>query len=287
MKEKAVLITGASTGIGAYLAKTMASASDYFVYAGVRKDADFCALREMKVRNLKPILLDVTKTDSIDSASDEISKTHPDSFYALINNAGIAVPGPLEFLPIESFQEQFDVNVTGLLRVTQKCLPHLRKSRGRLINIGSMAGRVTTPMMGAYSASKHAIEAISDSLRRELRPQGVVVSLIQPGVVDTPIYETSIMRALATIDKMPTQGKLEFESVLPKFLSRCENDLKKAAQTKDVFKVVWHALTSKKARARYPVGRDAWLGNIVRHFPDSWVDYLVERHRGAKTFESI
>lgn len=270
--SQSILITGASSGIGLHLAKRIAEDKKFKVFAGVRKADDQKMIEALKIRNLLPILIDVQKPETITKCVELLKN---ENLSALINNAGIAIASPLELLPIEDFQDQFDVNVTGLLRVTQACLPLLRETRGRIINIGSISGKVTTPLVGAYSASKHAVEAMSDAFRRELRSAGIRVSLIEPGMIRTPIWDKSKDRAFELIAKIPKHAQDIYRPMVNKLVKKLELNLKNAAETEDVYMAVKHALESPAPKTRYLVGRDAKIGNIVRHLPDTWLDRLM------------
>src|SRR5919198_2886732 len=182
------LITGASTGIGEACALRL-DARGWRVFAGVRREEDAARLRSQLSERSQPVIVDVTDPASIARATATVSSVLKEEGLAgLVNNAGIAVAGPLEFLSLEEFRRQLEVNVTGQLAVTQACLPQLRRGRGRIVFMGSIAGRVTFPMMGPYSASKHALEALADALRVELQPWGMHVSIVEPGSIATPIW---------------------------------------------------------------------------------------------------
>lgn len=184
---RAVVITGASTGIG----KGCALALDKLgarVFAGVRKEADGAALQAEASERLTPVMLDVTDGDQIQAAVRLVQEGMGDAGVAgLINNAGIGVGGPLEFIDLDDLRWQMEVNVIGPMAMIRAFMPLIRQGKGRIVNISSIAGRSATPFMGPYSASKHALEALSDPLRVELRLWNIHVSLIEPGAVQTPI----------------------------------------------------------------------------------------------------
>ncbi len=277
--QSSILITGASSGIGLHLAKRIAETTEYKVFAGVRKPSDEKNLSELNVKNLVPIIIDVQKQESIASCFKII---RDENLYCLINNAGIAIASPLEFIPIEAFQEQLDVNVTGLLRATQASLPHLRISKGRIINIGSISGKVTTPLVGAYAASKHAVEAVSDALRRELKNSGIRVSLIEPGMIKTPIWERSKDRAFKLMQQIPRHAQEIYRPMVDKLTSNLDANLGGAAEPEAVFKVVRHALEAKNPHSRYLVGKDAKIANSLRFLPDSWLDGIIAKTGAAR-----
>ena len=176
-----VVITGASTGIGAACALAL-DKLDFRVFAGVRKRADGEALQAQASAKLTPVELDITNSNEIAAALKTIAGEVGDAgLTGLVNNAGIGVVGPLEIVSLDELRRQFEVNVIGLIAVTQALLPLLRKARGRVVNMSSIAGRAAMPYMGPYAASKHALEALSDALRIELQHTGVRVSVIEPG----------------------------------------------------------------------------------------------------------
>src|ERR671930_442264 len=199
MSRGAVLITGASTGIGEASARHLLELG-FDVVAGVRKDEDAERLRGAGARPLK---LDVTDQASIDAARTRLGDA---PLAGLVNNAGIAVSFPLEFVPIEELRHQLEVNVIGQVAVTQAFLPALRKGRGRIVNISSIGGRIALPLAGPYAASKFALEAVSDSLRRELRGQGVEVVVVEPGGIKTPIWAKGNAEADDMLDGAPADG---------------------------------------------------------------------------------
>ncbi len=277
--KKSVLITGASSGIGLHLAKEISQAGRFKVFAGVRSLRDQKKIEDLGIQNLFAIQIDVQDQQSITGCFEKLAS---ENLFALINNAGIAVACPLEFIPISAFQDQMDVNVTGLLRVTQASLPFLRKSKGRIINIGSISGKVTTPLVGPYAASKHAVEAISDALRRELKSSGVRVSLIEPGMIKTPIWERSKKQAFDLLNKIPDHAKVLYQPMVDKLINNLESNLAKAAEPEAVYLVVQHALESPTPRSRYLVGRDAKLADKLRHLPDAWLDALIAKLGAAR-----
>ncbi|HSK20054.1 MAG TPA: SDR family oxidoreductase [Longimicrobiales bacterium] len=264
--QPAVLVTGASKGIGEACALRLAR-DGFRVYAGVRSEQDGAALITQGGSAIVPLQLDITDAGHIAAAAARIGEeTGERGLQALVNNAGVAVAGPLEFLPITELRRQLDVNVTGQIAVTQACLPLLRRARssskgdhraGRIVFMSSVAGRSALPFMGAYAASKFALEAAADSLRVELRPFGIVVSLVEPGVIATPIWKTSRDAAERNIAAMPPQ--------LEEYYGRAVNTLRtrvdsiKGLAPEHVADAVTHALTSRRPRTRYIVGRDARL----------------------------
>jgi NAD(P)-dependent dehydrogenase (short-subunit alcohol dehydrogenase family) len=193
--DKTVVITGASTGIGAACAWHL-DRLGFTVLAGVRRMEDGEALKAQASTRLQPIILDVTDTKSIEEARQVVAElVGARGVAGLVNNAGIAVAGPLETVPIADLRRQFEVNVIGQVAVTQAFLPLLRRGRGRIVNMGSIAGRAAMPVMGPYSASKFALEALTDALRLEVQQWGIQVSIVEPGAIATPIWTKSGTKA--------------------------------------------------------------------------------------------
>jgi NAD(P)-dependent dehydrogenase (short-subunit alcohol dehydrogenase family) len=267
----AVVITGASTGIGAVSATHLAGIG-FRVFAGVRKPEDAERARDS---GLEPLTLDVTDADSIRSAVEQVGDA---PLAGLVNNAGIAVAGPLEFIPVDEFRRQLDVNVVGQVAVTQAFLPALRKTRGRVINMGSIGGRVALPLLSPYAASKFALEAITDSLRRELRPWGMHVAIIEPAAIATPIWDKS----RAANEELAKDAPPEAEELYGKLIERIRAETIELSRTGlppiEVAKAVEHALTADKPKTRYLIGRAAkGRAAAAALLPDRAFDALIAR----------
>lgn len=276
-----VLVTGASTGIGRATALRLAAAG-WRVFAGVRRDADGRALADASAGSLTPVVLDVTDPAQIAAAADSIADAVGGAGLAgLVNNAGIARGGPVEYLPVDDWRLQFEVNLFGQVAVTQAMMPLLRDARGRIVFIGSNSGRISTPMMAPYGASKFAIEALAASMRLELRPWGMKVVVVEPGAVKTAIWEKG--RALAD----------ELEAVMPADAASRYGDqiaaIRKGIETQDrtgipadrVAAVVEKALTADRPRARYQVGIDSHVSAAAsRVLPDRLLDLAVAKLAG-------
>lgn len=273
-----IVVTGASTGIGRAAALHLAELG-FHVFAGVRKETDGTALQETSQKGLTPIILDVTDAQQIASAAEVVSgATGEQGLAGLLNNAGVSVNGPLEFTPLDDLRHQLEVNVIGQVAVTQAFLPLIRKARGRIVNIGSIAGRMAMVLGGPYSASKFAIEAVTDTLRMELRPWGIEVIVIEPGAVATPIWEKAMKSATERLAAVPPET-LELYSPLIEMVTRAARKTAKEAVPADaVSKVVAHAFTAPKPRTRYIVGRDAKIQKLLTHLPDRWRDSIVLKH---------
>ena len=278
-----VVVTGASTGIGAACALHLDKLG-FRVFAGVRRTADGDSLREKASARVTPVIIDVTDVDVIAAAAERVAVSVSASGLAgLVNNAGIAIPGPLEFLPLAEFRRQIEVNVIGQVAVTQVFLPLLRKGQGRIVNIGSSSGQLSTPFLGAYCASKFALEAITDALRMELRPWGLKVSIIDPGNTATPIWEKSKATAEEIVRNMPERALELYGSAITAVQRAAEREARAAIPADSVARAVAHALTAPRPKTRYFVGRDTKVRvAIARLLPDRVCDGLILGHMGLK-----
>ena len=271
----AIVITGAAKGIGR--ACVLRLARRFRIYAGVRRVEDGEGLRAEGGPNVVPVLLEITDADAIAAAAEFIRTDLGDAKLAgLVNNAGIAVAGPLEFLPVSELRKQFEVNVVGQVAMAQAMLPMLRESRGRIVNIGSIAGLSALPMTGPYSASKFALEAITDSMRVELLPAGVDVIIIEPGVIATPIWETSLNAAEKVLANMPAKALEYYGNVIERVKARAINGMG-GLPADEVARVVEHALTAERPKTRYLIGKDARVRAMLRLLPDRARDRLIAK----------
>jgi NAD(P)-dependent dehydrogenase (short-subunit alcohol dehydrogenase family) len=221
----------------------------------------------------------VTDGESITNAADVVARhVGQAGLSGLVNNAGIAIGSPLELIPLQQLRRQLEVNVVGQIAVTQAVLPLLRRARGRIVNMGSIAGRGTIPMMGAYSASKHALEALTDALRLELYPWGIEVSIIEPGAIATPIWDKSMQISLGLESEMPAGGTHLYEATARSVRESVGQASARAIPVDAVVKAVLHALTAKRPRTRYLVGRDAKLRALMlRWLPDRLQDWILKK----------
>ena len=251
---KTVLVTGASTGIGRATALRL-DAHGYRVYAGVRKEADGLALRKEASEVLTPLLLDVTDTDAVAHAVARVREETDGKLFGLMNNAGLSLNGPLELLPVSEIRKLFDVNVVGLLAVTRAAIPLLRKAEGRLINVSSGHGLLAIPDKSVYAASKFAVQAISDSLRLELRPFGVSVSNLVVGKVDTEVLG-KILEEREKVADAADPAVLELYAPLIEFFDREVKNLP-GIPAEEVATVVAEALRAPRPKAQYLVGPGA------------------------------
>lgn len=281
---RSVLITGASTGIGQACALRLDHAG-YHVFAGVRRPADGEALRARASPRLTPLLLDVTCADAIARAVDTVAAATGGRLDALVNNAGVAVAGPLEHVPLAAFRRQLEVNVVGTLAVTQAMLPLLRSARGRVVIVGSSNGRLVTPFSGPYCASKFALEALADALRMELRPWGLAVAMVEPGAIQTPIWAKLQGDTGAAEAALPTAAQARYGPALAAVRRITERVVRMAGTPDKVADAVVHALAAPRPRTRYIVGADAranvamarWLPDRVRDALLTWAMGLPRR----------
>lgn len=275
---KSVVITGASTGIGAACALHLDKLG-LRVFAGVRRQADAEALKSKASSRLVAIALDVADSLSVSTAASAVAGAVGDAgLDGLVNNAGVVVTGPVEFLPLPELRRQLEINVVGQVAVTQAFLPLIRAARGRIVNMGSIAGRLATPFSSAYGASKFALEALTDALRLELAPWGISVSIIEPGAVATPIWEKGMKNGAAMLAAAPPEALVLYAEALEAFKKTSEHSAKNAADPMDVARAVEHALTAAKPKTRYVVGRRARIGAAMALLvPDRMRDTMVAK----------
>lgn len=271
------LITGASTGIGAACALHL-DGLGFRVLAGIRTPADGEALARRGSPRLTPIALDVTDGASIAAAvraaADAVGEA---GLQGLVNNAGIVVPGPLEILPIAELRRQLEVNVVGLVAVTQAFLPLLRRGRGRIVNMGSISGRMVTPLLAPYGASKFAVEALTDALRIELQPWNIAVAVIEPGAVATPIWDKGRAAAEALRHRAPPEGQQLYAEAAAAVEKAAARAARRAIPPDAVARAVARALTAPRPKTRYLVGRDARVQSVIARLPDRLRDRLLTR----------
>lgn len=272
----AVVITGASSGIGAACARHLDQLG-FTVWAGVRRKADGDALARAASPRLRVVMLDVTDPMSIAEAGRAIvEETAGSGLAALVNNAGISVAGPLELLPLAEVRTQFEVNVIGALAVTQVLLPSLRLARGRIVNISSIAGVAATPFLGAYCGSKFALEAMSDALRLELAPWGIAVSLVEPGAIQSQIWQRATMSATRTLGEVAPELLALYAQPLGRMQEVIAGAAARAIPADAVAHVVARALTVSRPRTRYLVGTDARFRALLKRIlPDRAQDRLL------------
>lgn len=271
-----VVVTGASTGIGAACALDCVGRG-MTVFAGVRDPRAGEALAAKGGPLLIPITLDVTDEPSIARSLKVVQQVVGEGgLGGLVNNAGIAVGSPLEVISLSLLRKQLEVNVIGQVAVTQAFLPLLRRGRGRIVNMGSIAGRGTIPLLGPYSASKFALEALTDALRMELQPWGIHVSIIEPGAIATPIWEKSGMMAGELEAAAAEEAMALYGEAVARIREGVAQAARRAIPTDAVVRAVHHALTASRPHTRYLVGTDAKLRAwMVKWLPDRVQDRLL------------
>jgi NAD(P)-dependent dehydrogenase (short-subunit alcohol dehydrogenase family) len=274
-----VLITGASTGIGRATALGLA-ASGWTVLAGVRKAADGEALSTAGGERVLALELDVTDQAQIDGAVERVGELAPGGLDALVNNAGIGFGGPLELVPVDDLRSQFEVNVIGPVALTQALLPALRRARGRIVFVSSVGGRVAMGFTAPYAASKHAIEAIGDALRVELRSSNVQVALVEPGSVATPIWDKG--RAQGDGLSVPAELTAQYGHVPAAMNKVLEDTERRGIPPEQVAATIERALTARRMKARYLIGRDAKAMLLAKRLlPDHVFDRVARRALGV------
>lgn len=271
-----ILVTGASTGIGEACALHL-DRLGHTVYAGVRTEADGERLRAAASDRLATVLLDVTDEAGVAAAAEAVDAGLGTMRLAgIVNNAGIAIGGPIEYLELDYWRTQFEVNVVGQVAVTKAFLPLIRRGTGRIVFIGSNSGRIATPMMGPYAASKHAIEAIGESLRHELYDWGIAVSVIEPGAVRTAIWDKGRALADRLEEELPDEAKARYRRWIDLIRRGIDASDQGGVEPEVVARAVEHALFSARPKARYPVGSDAKAGALAsRLLPDPVRDRVV------------
>lgn len=275
-----IVITGVSTGIGYDSARYLIERG-YYIFGSVRKQSDADRIKADFGDQFTPLIFDVTDVEGIKNAVKEVKAIVGNTgLKALVNNAGIAVLGPLMHLPVEEFRKQLDVNVVGVFSVTQAFLPLLgadkktKRSPSRIINISSVSGKIAFPFLGAYAASKHALEAMSDSLRRELKLYDIDVILIEPGNIITSIHDK-------TRKYFNRFQKTDYASILEGAGPILEDRLKSAMSVEIVSRTIHKAITSKTPKVRYPLP-NKWMSGwyLPRLLPARIVDGLTAKAFG-------
>lgn len=273
----AVLVTGASSGIGEACALRLDRAG-HRVFAGVRDPAAEERLAAAGSCRLTPLRLDVTDPDQVHAALEHVERAVGGSgLDGLVNNAGIAVGGPVELVPLDEWRRQFEVNLFGQVGVTQAALGAIRRARGRVVFVSSLVGAVALPLGAPYAASKHAVEALAQSLREELRPWGIRVAVVTPGAVDTPIWDKGLVETDRTIAGMTTDGARLYGGVSARLRDQIVTIRTKPTTSPDeVAAVVSQALFDPRPRYRYAPGLGATLvAGAVKVLPERVVRSIV------------
>jgi NAD(P)-dependent dehydrogenase (short-subunit alcohol dehydrogenase family) len=274
----AVLVTGVSSGIGLSIAEALGDAG-YQVFGSVRKDADADAVTVRSVGRVIPVVFDVTDAQAVrDGVARIASSVGAAGLQALVNNAGVSIAGPLMHQPMEELRSTFDVNVFGLLEVTRACLPLLgateapRARPGRIVNIGSVQGAFSVPFLGAYAASKQALEALSQALRRELLPFGIEVSTIEPSFVKTGLFDKA-----AALERTHPYRFTAYAEGWDRFNATLRKEEAGAPSPQRVVAAVLHAIQSSSPSTRYPLHPMWYVGRCL---PDRWFDRLILKATG-------
>lgn len=277
----AVVVTGASSGIGKAIALELAQRG-FVVFAGVRAAEDEEALRSETVLGpgqLRPVRLDVTDQEQLALVTQTV-ENEAAQLAGVVSNAGIAVAAPLEFVPLEDLRQQLEVNVVGAVATIQSFMPLIRRSQGRIVMVGAISGLVSSRLLGAYAASKFALEAVSDALRRELSQWGIPVSLVEPGRIATPIWSKSLADANERIARMPPEAVGYYQDLMDEVLDGAREVEVKGTPPSAVARAVYRALTERRPRTRYFVGADAHLVNVLRRvLSDPMLDRLIKATR--------
>ena len=277
-----VLVTGASTGIGLASCEHLLR-EGYHVIGGVRSETDATRLKTALGPKFYAVIIDVTTTDSIGRAREEVTTIlNEDHLVAIVNNAGIVISGTVLHVPIEEWKRQFDVNVFGLLDTTQRFFDLLIKASQsgdrhpvRIINMSSVSGKFASPFMGPYAASKFALEALSDSLRRELYMYDIQVVLIEPGSIATPLWD----KAKEAVQYVGP----EHEWMLPFKNKIIDHNVATGLHVDEVAKCVVNAVKAEKVRSRYLIKAQAWKFRIVTILPTAWVDRMILKKLRSKS----
>ena len=284
VNRNAVVITGASSGIGRASAARMVQ-SGWRVFATVRKTQDGDRLRSDFGTSLTPVIMDVTDRASVIAAADQVSsQLNANGLHGLVNVAGVGKVRPVEYMTQNGLLEIFDINVFGQIAVTQAFLPLLRKALGRIVNISSVGAHIAIPFGSLINASKSAFGIFSDTLRLELRPFGIRVSTVEPGAIKTPAVGKTLGNIEAVIRDLPASGAEQYGEMLKRFAARAYAREMNGSSPDVVARVVHHALTARQPWIRYQVGKHAKvLATLPRILPDSFLDAMVLRMVGLPT----
>lgn len=262
------MVTGASVGMGAATARELARRG-FHVLAGVRRAADGDAIRDT---HIEPVIIDITDPAQIEN----LARRFQGTLRALVNNAGVAANGPVETLPLSEWRRSFEVNLFGHVAVTQAFLPMLLRSKGRIINISSIGGKVAMASYGAYAGSKFALEAMSDALRRELAPHGVQVVVVEPGGVQTEMSERGIATANRLTAAMTPDQLERYAPMMQAIVAHTRAFTNSGVSADRAARTIADAVTARRPRIRYTIGRDAAaMTRLTRILPDRLLDRVV------------
>jgi NAD(P)-dependent dehydrogenase (short-subunit alcohol dehydrogenase family) len=270
--QELAIITGTSTGIGAATAHELALRG-FHVLAGVRRDRDADALRRP---GIEPVIIDVTNPDHIEALAERVyGDPHGRAVRAVVNNAAVQANVPVEAFALDRWRDMFEVNLFGHVAVTQALLPALISSKGRVVNISSVGGKVAMATYGPYAASKFALEAVSDSLRRELAPAGVDVVVIEPGAIRTDMLDRAIATADELVSAMTPDQRRRYGALVQAVSTQALSSTASALPADAAAKVIAKAVTARRPRTRYTVGREAALMRLAQFLPDRTLDRIL------------
>ena len=268
-QKELIVITGASTGIGAATAREMAQRG-FHVLAGVRRERDADGIR---AANIEPLILDITHPEHVQALAERVREDpHHRPLRAVVNNAAVQANVPVEAFAIDRWRDMFEVNLFGHVAVIQALLPSLIDSRGRVVNISSVGGKIAMATYGPYAGTKFALEAVSDSLRREVGPHGVEVIVIEPGAVRTEMLGRAIAAAPDTVSAMTAEQRRRYGGLVRAVQAQADASTKSGLPAAAAAAVIAKAITARKPRTRYTVGREAALLTVSRLLPDRLVD---------------
>lgn len=279
--QPTVLVTGASSGIGLATARLLAQ-SGYRVFAGVRSESGRAAIESCNLSPLTPVWLDVTRAEHATQVVADLEAAAPGGLAALVNNAGIGLPSVVEFMTIDELRTLIEVNTIAPLRMMQLCLPLLRQGRGRIVNISSMNGTVSLPMVGGYSASKFALEALTAAMRIELRPWKIPITLIRPGQVRTAIFDKARLELQERTAKIPAHLRNGYGPLYARCAKLNERGARSGIAPEVVAQAVLKTLRARWPRTHYLVGADSrWLDAGLAALPTRLFDRLIARVSGS------
>ncbi len=272
-QNEIMVVSGASTGIGAATARELATRG-FHVLAGVRRQRDADAIR---AAGIEPVILDVTDPEHIQAIVERIAgDPQHRALRALVNNAGVSVNAPVETFPLDEWRRLYEVNLFGHIAITQALLPFLLRSHGRIVNISSVGGRIAMATYGPYAGTKFALEAISDSLRRELAPHGVQVVVVEPGAVITAMGDRGIATTTDLAAAMGPDQQQRYAGLVTTIVAQTSAAMKTGTPAAKAGTIVANAATTRRPRTRYTIGREAALLPIMRILPDRLLDRLLE-----------
>jgi short-subunit dehydrogenase len=281
--NRSLIISGTSSGIGKACVKSL-DERGFKIFAAVRNIKDYKKIKSETSKNIIPLLLDLGDEKTIRSAYSVVSENVGESgLYGLVNNAAIAIGGPMEFMPLKDIRRQFEINLFGQIAMIQTFLPLLRKGGGRIINISSTNGWISFPFMGIYCATKYALEAISDALRLELQKWSIPVSVINPNKIISPIWEKSIEITNRLFNGLPGDARSYYDTVLSGVIKTIRKTADTALSPDIIVEAVYHALTAKRPKTSYlPSFETKILFLISRILPKKILNIMIKKEMGMR-----